>query len=164
MIFKKVHIKRLFEITEEKELWSTIPGYDGYLVSNQGRVWSSVKNDIMNGEATDKGYLRVALRDDDGNKRKIRIHRLVAETYIPNPEGKSQVDHKNGVKIDNRAINLRWLSNQENQIAAVQKGGRKTKTNKDAQDRLRQRVKKFEAKRASELEEIKARNSDKSSD
>lgn len=157
MIFKKRHLEKLNELTDAKEEWATIPGYDGYLVSTLGHVFSFVKNDFMVGEETDKGYLRVGLKKNEGGTRKIRIHRLVAEAFLPNPEGKTQVDHKNGVKVDNRLSNLRWLSNAENQIAAVQKGGRKTKSNQKAQYRLKERQKKFAEKREAELAEIKER-------
>ena len=159
MILKRKHIENLYNITLNNERWSTIPDYDGYLVSDQGRVWSVSKGDLMTQEEHEHGYLRVLLRSKDGNTKKIRVHRLVAETFLPNPLGKTQVDHKNGSKIDNRLVNLRWLSNAENQIAAVQKGSHKTKTNQSAQYRLKNRQEKFREKREQELKEIRERTS-----
>lgn len=154
MILKRKQIEKLYEITEKNEQWSTIPDFDNYLVSDLGKVFSIVKANIMVGEETEKGYLRVPLRNENGIK-KVRVHRLVAETFLPNPENKVQVDHKNGVKIDNRLINLRWLSDVENKQAAIEKGCKKTSTNQSAQYRLKKRREKFEEKRVEELQKIR---------
>lgn len=47
-------------------------------------------------------------------KKKLRVHRIVAETFIPNPENKSEVDHINRIRNDNRVENLRWVTREEN--------------------------------------------------
>ena len=60
-----------------------------------------------------KGYARVNMVVD-GHKRMMQAHRVVAETFIPNPDNKPQVNHINGVKTDNRADNLEWVTNSEN--------------------------------------------------
>lgn len=75
-----------------------------YSVSDLGRVWNHVSGKIWAG-ASDHGYMKL------GN---YRIHRLVAEAFIPNPENKPQIDHINGIKTDNRACNLRWCTAKEN--------------------------------------------------
>ena len=61
-----------------------------------------------------KGYLCVHL----GRNKTYYIHRLVAEAFIPNPENKSQINHKNGIKEDNRVLNLEWVSGSENILHA----------------------------------------------
>lgn len=59
------------------------------------------------------GYLRVCLHKDKKQFNRS-VHRLIAETFIPNPENKQQVNHKNGIKFDNRVENLEWCSGSEN--------------------------------------------------
>lgn len=97
-----------------KEEWRDIKGYEGkYQVSNLGRVkglektvstWNAYKTlyeRVLKIYVTYNGYLKVVLQ----GKTKL-IHRLVAEAFIPNPENKPQVNHKNEVKQDNRVENL----------------------------------------------------------
>lgn len=59
------------------------------------------------------GYLHVMLYEN-GEKKNYYVHRLIAEAEIPNPEGKSQINHKNEIKTDNRACNLEWVTAKEN--------------------------------------------------
>lgn len=99
----------------QNEIWKDIPGYAGlYQVSNSGRV-KSFKNQyghgvrILNGEKTKSGYIQVSL-----NKKRYKIHRLVALAFIPNPDGLPQINHKNEIKTDNRAENLEWCTGKYN--------------------------------------------------
>lgn len=95
------------------EIWKNIDGEDGYLVSNQGRVKS------LNYRRT--GQERILKLSENSNYKKVNIrgklhnvHRLVALAFIPNPEGKTDVNHINCDTSDNRAENLEWVSRNEN--------------------------------------------------
>jgi predicted XRE-type DNA-binding protein len=107
-----------------KEEWRDIKGYEGhYQVSNLGRVKSfrRKKVKLLSPKLTQKGYYEVGLRKDETRKFKL-VHRLVAESLIPNPDNKPQVNHINGLKTDNRLNNLEWCTAKENHDHAVDTG------------------------------------------
>ena len=104
------------------EVWKDIKGYEGlYQVSNFGRVKSLPRIGTINNERIlkqsfhRKGYMEAHLCKD-GFEKIVKTHRLVAEAFIPNPENKPQVNHKDENKQNNRADNLEWCDNQYNSV------------------------------------------------
>ena len=98
------------------EIWRDIEGYEGlYQISNKGRVKSLKwgKERILKPGITGSGYLKVLLCKNRMIKH-IKIHRLVANAFIPNPENKPQVNHKDENKFNNSVNNLEWSTAKEN--------------------------------------------------
>ncbi len=99
------------------EVWRDVKGFEGlYMVSNIGRVRSftwKMRGKIMSSQLDKWGYLAVGLHDGKRHKREL-IHRLVAYAFIPNMMDKPGVNHINGDKQDNRAENLEWATQREN--------------------------------------------------
>lgn len=102
-----------------KEIWADISGYDGkYQVSTWGRVRNA--SGVMKPYKNEKGYLKICLTKESVRK-KYRVSRLVAETFIPNVSGLPEVNHIDGNKENNSVTNLEWVSgavNREHDKAA----------------------------------------------
>lgn len=119
----------------EEEIWKSIIGYQEYYeVSNLGRIRSLdrlVNHSSGNSLVLRRGkikklscrhdYLQCCLWKDNTEENKD-VHRFVAMAFIPNPENKPFVNHKNGTKWDNRAINLEWTTEAENTRHAIEMG------------------------------------------
>lgn len=92
-----------------------ISNYEGlYAVTSCGKVWSYRSKKFLKAFDNGHGYLCVGLQDLWGNRKVYKIHRLVAQAYIENPEGKPQVDHIDGCRTHNWCSNLRWTTGKEN--------------------------------------------------
>ena len=85
-----------------------------YYLYRDGKIFSSRTQRFLVPRYTKSGYTRYNIGDKD-----YYIHRLVAETFISNPENKPQVNHKNGIKDDNRVENLEWVTGEENMSHAI---------------------------------------------
>lgn len=133
------HLKT--EVNKMIEIWKDICGYEGiYQVSNYGRikalslkVYSNnkllyIKKEKILSLRTEKhGYQSISLHKNNTSKR-LLVHRLVAEAFIPNPENKTEVNHINGIKADNNVENLEWCTHSENVLHSYRV--LKQKTNK----------------------------------
>ena len=91
-----------------------IKGYEGlYAVTSCGKVWSYRRGKFLNAKDNGYGYLFVILRKDGKNKA-FKVHRLVAEAYLPNPYNLRDVSHKDECKTHNWLGNLEWTTHKDN--------------------------------------------------
>ena len=114
-----------------------IKDFDGYFISDDGKVYCNLgkgnrRNDKttelyeLNPRPTKNGYMRIYCRQISTGKRKdLYVHRLVAKYFVPNPDNKNVVNHKNCQRNDNRAENLEWCTTKENVGYAVSLGNLK---------------------------------------
>lgn len=95
------------------EQWRDVQGYEGlYQVSDLGRVRNK-RQRILSAHLNGSGYVQTTL-SKGGRREYPLVHRLIALAFVPNPEGKPQINHKNGTKTDNRPDNLEWCTMGEN--------------------------------------------------
>lgn len=99
-----------------------IEGFNGaYLIDRTGRVFSRLRGRFLVHQKHQQGYVFLTLGPRHERSGYL-IHRLVALTFIPNPDNKEFVNHKNGIKTDNRVENLEWVTRIENERHAVSIG------------------------------------------
>lgn len=107
----------MFYINKNTELTTAllqIKGYEGlYGISPDGKVFGYKRKKFLTPRTVGRGYQQVSLCKD-GKTKQFLIHRLVAEAYISNPNGLTQVNHINEDKTDNRVENLEWTTAKEN--------------------------------------------------
>ena len=90
-----------------------IKDYPNYSINENGEVKSIYVSKMLKPRTAGRGYFCYQLRNENGVKNEY-IHRVVAKTFIPNPDNLPQVDHIDGNKANNHINNLRWVSNIEN--------------------------------------------------
>lgn len=125
------------------EEWKDIPGFEGYYqASTLGNI-RSVTREVVHSErhmrvrrsqerkgSRSRGYYHIGL-SKQGIITGQAVHRLVALTFIPNPENKPQVNHINSIRDDNRVENLEWATNSENQLHAFLHGNQRGRRNEE---------------------------------
>lgn len=96
-----------------------IEGYEGkYEVTSDGHVFAlnyhreGIRKEVVGTHDKD-GYKQIGLRAN-GKRKYYRVHRLIAQAFLPNPDNLSQINHKNGVKDDNTLDNLEWVTPKQN--------------------------------------------------
>lgn len=95
------------------EIWKPVSDHPKYSVSTHGRVMKTDSGRVLTATDDSRGYPAVTILDNSGQHTK-NVHRLVAETFIPNPDGKSTVNHIDGNKRNNHISNLEWNTLSEN--------------------------------------------------
>ena len=96
------------------EEWRAVPGYEGlYDVSNKGNVRNVRRNKLLRLQKTNNGYIRVVL-SKNRIKTGFQVHRLVALTFLPNPDNLPQVNHLDEDKTNNNVDNLEWCTAKYN--------------------------------------------------
>ena len=97
-----------------KELWKDIKGYEGlYMISSYGRVYSFYSKDFLTLTENKYGYLQVSLYKNS-KKKSFKVHRLVSEAFIPNPDCLSCINHRDEDKTNNKIDNLEWCTYKYN--------------------------------------------------
>ena len=90
-----------------------IENYPNYTISDKGEIVNTNTNKELKGYIRKDGYVIISL-SKGGKKYKCYLHRLVAETFIPNPDNLPQVNHKDENKTDNCVSNLEWITPKDN--------------------------------------------------
>lgn len=95
-----------------------IIGYEGlYVITDEGLIFNIATNHVVAKRVSEENtYSKIVLRDANGETKTCYVHRLVAEAFIPNPGNLPEVNHKNGIRYDNRVENLEWVSHRDNML------------------------------------------------
>ena len=103
------------------DTWSKIKGFDNYSVSTSGEIRNDNTGKIKAPKKSTNGYYAVDLYNS-GIRTTCRVHRIVGETYVDNPDMKPQLNHKDGDKFNNDYTNLEWVTAKENMRHAFKNG------------------------------------------
>lgn len=114
-------------LPKQEKMISEINGFSNYYCTSEGNLFTrNWKNQgvtrKMKPAPDHKGYLKTVMVDENGKHHAVRVHRVIAGAFIPNPKDKPFVNHINGVKDDNRVDNLEWATAKENTAHAIDNG------------------------------------------
>jgi hypothetical protein len=116
------------ELKEEK--WKVIPNYSKYVASTLGRIKNNYSTQILKQHLDKSGYCRITLTDDTNKSQASGVHRLIAITWIANPDNKLTVNHINKIRYDNRMTNLEWSTHSEQNSSKKKDCAKTTRSNK----------------------------------
>jgi len=112
-----------------QEEWKKVKNHDGYSCSKSGKIRNDHTGKISNKAKDATGYLTISLTNNDGKTKHTGIHRLIADTWLENPENKATVNHKNKDRSDNCVENLEWATYTEQNIHKLNTQVKKFKNN-----------------------------------
>lgn len=107
---------------QDQILWPDI-GRGRYGADMEGNIYSNASGDLkMLKPAISQGYAVVFLSFGRSDKKRVSVHRIVANAHLPMDESRKHINHKNGIKTDNRSCNLEWVTPKENMQHAILTG------------------------------------------
>lgn len=126
-----------------REVWKRVQNYDDYLVSNTGKIAK-----ILKGDSNGKGYRFIKFPDG----KRMYIHQIVAQTFIPNPNNYPIINHKDGNKLNNNIYNLEWCNYSYNCKEAYRLGLHKPVVSPVIQKTIDgKKIKKYKSMKEAEL-------------
>lgn len=117
-----------------------IENFKGYFITESGQIFSNKRGKLkqLKYRVDTSNYFRIQLINDDNKKKTVLVHRLIAKTFIPNPENKPEVNHINGNKLDNTLSNLEWVTREENMQHSFDNGLNSNKGSNNGRNLLRE--------------------------